>query len=216
MSKIVLGLPLYHSLPVTFFTRLLKLNHEATEGIVTVDGTYITKACDVIVEKAWSVPGDWDRLVILEHDMIPPLDALVRLAAYGPEYPIVSAMYFGHQKPHVLIAFAEQTDGVYDYVDPATVQEWVDNPGLHECVATGFGLISISRHVLEDWPAEIPMFNVENGTTGSHDLWFCKWARQFGHRIYVDSNIVCDHLTQVPIGLADNQECATRTLSFSS
>jgi hypothetical protein len=43
---------------------------------------------------------------------------------------------------------------------------------------------------------------------GSHDLYFCDRARKQGFSVYVDSGIVCGHLSNVSVNLEDNQRFA--------
>jgi hypothetical protein len=147
---------------------------------------------------------EWDRLVILEHDVLPPLDALVRMACYSPEQDIVSAMVFEHNAPYPAMAFIEDADGHVDPITPETVRAWVADPMLYRVDACSFSMISIARHVLEDWPADEPMFGIDHHV-GSHDLWFCGKARKRGCKVYVDPAVLCEHMTSVPIGYAHNQ-----------
>jgi hypothetical protein len=202
VNRLLVGFPLYHWTPANFFIRWLHMDKAAVCGCVTVNGAYITKSCETIVEQALAVDG-WDRLVILEHDMLPPPDALARIAHYTPEQAIVGATYFRHEPPHTAIVYVEN-DGCYDPITPQTVNTWCEAPMLYRCDAVGFGLISIARHVLENWDRDIPMFNV-TGEIGSHDLWFCSRAREQGHLVYVDTGVMCEHLTETRIGLSHNQ-----------
>ena len=39
-------------------------------------------------------------------------------------------------------------------------------------------------------------------------LWFCHKARQQNFKVYVDTGIVCEHLSEVPVGLSYNQDYA--------
>lgn len=207
MSKLAVGFPLYHQVPARWFSRWLALDRSQVHCEVTVDGAYLMTSMEMIVEKALQNTG-WDRLVIYEHDMIPPLDALYRMSHYSPEHAVVGSMYFRHDKPHTAICYINQSDGRYLPITPQTVKSWCDEPGLYQCGAVGFGLTSIARNVLEDWNPDLPMFG-HDGRVGSHDIWFCEKARQQGHGVYIDSGIICDHLTTVPIGLSHNQDCAS-------
>lgn len=206
MSGLVVGFPLYHQVPSSFFTRWLAIDQSPVIGTVTVDGAYLPVSMQTIVDRALDIP-DWERLVVFEHDMIAPQDALVRISHYGPEHAVVGSMYFGHQEPHTAVCYIAQPDGTFSPITPQTVKSWCDDPGLHRCDAVGFGLTSIARHVLEDWNPDIPMFGI-NDRYGSHDIWFCDKAREQGYDVYIDSGLICDHLTQVPIGISRNQDCA--------
>lgn len=206
MNRLIVGLPLYHWTPASFFANWLKLDQRQMVGTVTVDGAYVTQACDKIVANAFGLDTEWDRLVILEHDMICPPWALTRMACYEPEHAVVGALYFRHEPPHHAQVYIEQGEELLP-IAACTAQDLVDEPSLYEVSAVGFGMVSIARHVLETWDPEIPMFQLEPRRLASHDLWFCHHARQQGHKVFVDTSLVCDHLTQSSVGLADNQRC---------
>lgn len=204
-GRIVLGIPLYRWVPAPFFSRFLSLDASPVLATIAIDGAYVVEAFDTIVKRALEdIPG-WDRLVILEHDMIPESNALLRMASYSPEFPVVGGFYFNRGKPYNALVYIEQ-DGQYQPITATTAKAWIDKPGLYRCDGLGFGLVSFARHVLADWPDDVPMFDVPaGGDVGSHDLYFCRQARLLGHDIYVDSGTVCDHLGEERIGLEHNQ-----------
>lgn len=169
---------------------------------IGVDYTEITIANKMLVDEALEF-DNWDRLVILEEDMIAPLDALSRIALHhAPEQAIVGSVYFQHPPPHYPVALVEY-EGLYRPLSTGTVQDWCSRPGLYQVDAVGFGLTSIARHVLENWPQDVPMFATD-AHYRSHDLHFCNQAKKQGHHIFLDTGIVCDHLSFMPIGMADN------------
>jgi hypothetical protein len=204
--NLVVGFPLYRQMPATFFAHWMHMDQSQVRAAITVNGAYLTVAMDLMVEKALAI-DNWDRLLVFEHDVIPAKNALNRVASYSPEQAVVGSMIFGHDPPHTAMVYIEQPDGAFDPITPDTVRNWCADPMLYRCDATGFGFTSIARHVLKDWPADVPMFSTSKGI-GSHDLWFCHHARQAGHHVFVDSGIVCEHLTEIPIGLSHNQDCA--------
>jgi hypothetical protein len=203
MKQLMVTFPLSYHVPAGWFSHWLNMDHTAVTGTTVVIGSYITVSMDQIVAKALE-HDNWDRLVVYEHDMFPPLYALNRMAYYSPEHNIVGSMYFEHKPPHSAFVYVEQPGMHYDQITSETVKKWCENPALYECGGVGFGFTSIARHVLEDWDKDVPMFNLDK-YFGSHDLWFCHYARQQGYRVYVDSAIVCEHLSQIQIGLSDNQ-----------
>jgi hypothetical protein len=202
----IVGFPLYHQVPASWFANWLRVDQSPLMGSITVNGAYITTAMTSMVQQALELDG-WDRLVVLEHDVIIPADGLVRIAAYEPGHAVVGGLVFAHQPPHCAYVYVEQDDLAYNPITPTTAADWVADPMLYRCDAVGFGFTSIARHVLEHWDPDTPMFNLDN-VFGSHDFWFCHHARAQGHHVYVDTGIICEHLTQVPIGLVDNQRCA--------
>jgi hypothetical protein len=185
------------------------MDRTCVSGSLIVNGAYLLTAMDLMVEMALKLDDKqhWDRLLVYEHDMIPPPDAITRIANYDPDYDIVGSMYFSHTPPHFPFVYIVSDNGDTDPIAPETVKAWCDDPMLYQVGAVGFGFTSIARHVLEKWDPDIPMFSMGEGY-GSHDLWFCHKARQQGFKVFVDTGIVCEHLSEVPIGLAQNQEFA--------
>lgn len=207
--KLITAFPTYHSVPAAFFTRWMGMNKPNVVGNITVDAVYLPLAMEMIVAEALQKQG-WDRLVIMESDTIPPLDAFERIDQYG-DVDIAGSMYFHHDKPHApMVYMQEPVTRRHNPLTPQTVKAWVEDPALHPCDGVGFGFTSIARRVLEQWDPQIPMFHTvrQEIDLGSHDLWFCYQARKQGFKVYVDSGILCDHLTQVPIGYSHNQSCA--------
>jgi len=205
-NKLMVAFPLYHLMSTQFFVRWLAMEKQPLLNTIVVDGAYLITSMEIIVDRALKMP-DWDRLVVFEHDMIPPVHAFNRIAQYTPEHAVVGSMYFCHDEPHNANVFVEQPKDEYSLITPQTVADWCASPGLYQCGGVGFGFTSIARHVLESWDPDIPMFAMDK-RVGSHDLWFCDQAQKQGHKVFVDSGVVCDHLTTVPIGLSHNQACA--------
>jgi hypothetical protein len=204
MGNLCLGFPLYHQVPASWFGRYVAMDKSSVVNHVIVNGAYVLTSMQIIVGNALEM-DNWDRLVIFEHDMLPPEDALERIAAYEPEHEIVGSVYFKRVYPHEAVIYTEAIDGsTYLPLNPDSVAYLVDNPRLHPAGAVGFGFTSIARHVLEKWDPDIPMFGMDN-RVGSHDIWFCDRATQQGFNVFVDSSIVCEHLMETPIGLAHNQ-----------
>lgn len=206
MNRLLVGFPLYYQVPASWFSRWLGLDRSSVACTVTINGAYLLSSMEQIVQRALE-RDDWDRLVIYEADMLPPPDALVRMAHYDPQQAVVGSMYFRHEEPHTAIVYVEAPGESFAPITPQTVADWCADPGLYRCGAVGFGLTSIARHVLEDWNPDVAMFG-HDGRVGSHDIWFCERAGEQGHEVYVDTGILCEHLTQVPIGLSHNQACA--------
>ena len=138
--------------------------------------------------------------------MLPPHDALIKHAKHTE--PIVGSVYYLHEAPHHMVAMRDHGGGPA-WMTKAEQNEIEANPGLHP-VDMVDGYTSISRAVFEEWPKQVPIFRnsimpdalQDPGTRGevSHDYWFCLKAREFQVPIFINSSIVCDQLTLVPVG----------------
>jgi hypothetical protein len=162
----------------------------------------LVDSCLKISEK--DVGSQWERLVVMEHDMIPPEDALTRMASYGPDKHIVCAMYFQHYPPHLANAMGLGEDGRVAPLGPDVIKVMAETPALYEVAAVGMGFTAIHRDVLEQWDKSVPMFQTDGDM--SHDVWFCRRAQEQGFNVFVDSAIQADHLTEAAIGLNHNQQ----------
>jgi hypothetical protein len=207
--SLIVGFPLYKSVPATFFTRWLSMDKAMVEATVVTDGVYVTQAMSRLVSMALE-HGDrpWDRLVIMEHDMIPPLDAFNRIASYSSKYHVVGPVCFQHVPPYVPMVFGSKPDDPDDVLPFGAdiMKQLVETPALYACSAVSLGFTSIHRDVLTNWDSKIPMFVHDNET--SHDVYFSEQARKQGFDVFVDSTLVCDHLSEMPIGYLHNQQWA--------
>jgi hypothetical protein len=152
-----------------------------------------------LMSMAYDYCPDFSRVVVYEHDMIPPVDAFNRIAQYGPEHDIVGSTYFKHEWPHHVMAWMAVDKPRFSPLTREMVKAMVEAPALYEVDAVAMGLTAISRRVLDEWNPQPPF--------SGHDLWFCHAAKQLqGFKVWLDSGIGCGHLTMVPIGYPHSQE----------
>jgi len=203
-TGIVVGMPLYRSIPATFFTHWLSMDKTNVKATVTVQGVYLTHAMTKLVNLALE-HDDWDKLVIMEHDVIPPLGAFNRVAEYTESRHIVGPVLFQHVPPYTSMVFGPDPDpkGTVKPFGPDIIKQIVENPALYECHAVSFGFTTIQREVLENWDKSVPMFQHSNDV--SHDVYFATEAKKQGFGVYVDSSLVCDHLSEIPVSYPQNQ-----------
>jgi hypothetical protein len=207
-----MALPLSYHMSTQWFYRFVNMNKEDCVGIVAVEHVQLPTALLMLRDMALKQYSDWDRLVIFEHDMIPPVDGFQRIAGYGDldvSPDIVGSIYFRHEPPHhgyVYIPVESEKVGV-GVLSAKDIANMVEHPGLYEAGACGFGFTSIHRRVFEKWDDSIPMFKFEE-PWGSEDMWFCAKAIEQGFTVHIDSALCCGHLTLQAVTFADNQRYA--------
>jgi hypothetical protein len=86
------------------------------------------------------------------------------------------------------------------------VKTMMEKPALYRCALVGLGCTSIARHVLEEWPEDLPTFANECDLSGtyieetagevSHDIYFCREALKQDRQVWIDTSIVCRHITE--------------------
>ncbi len=90
--NILLALPLYRTVPAKFVCHLLTMDQQMVAGYVYSEGAYLTLSMELICQRALEFPGHWDRLVVVEHDMIPPVAALNISASHCEDVLMPSGM----------------------------------------------------------------------------------------------------------------------------
>lgn len=198
--KLAVVIPCYHWVSTTFLSNLLMLDGIGTVPMAVTNGVYLTAAMVELV-KAASQDDSWERLLVIEQDMILPKDVL-KLHANHKE-PIVGSIYFRHSLPHDPIFGFTNNQGTFDLPDRSVVEALLRKPRNIQVGAVGMGCTSIRRDVLDSWPSDEPMFTfgMKKGNIEiSHDFWFCMKAKERGFDTYLDSGILCGHLTEDTTG----------------
>jgi hypothetical protein len=183
------------------------MDKSCVAATVGVDGTLLPDAMQKLVELALAKSENFEWLVVFEHDVIPPLDALTRIARYDHEYDIVGGMTFRHEYPHYVMVFTKYPGEALGYspLTPEALDNMVQHPGVHAVDATAMGFTAIRREVFEKWDADIPMWQPTAELRG-HDFHFCHEAVKQGFTIGADSGVMCGHLTVESVGLRHHSE----------
>ncbi len=207
LHKIAIAMPTYKNVPTEVFSAFLQMDRKdipVTSTIISA-GVYLSAAMRSFRDTLLESGNAFERLLIIESDMILPRDALRRHAEHTE--PIVGSVYFMHSPPHMPIFTAPADEVNYHRTfSIAEVEDMLEHPGLYPAMNVGFGCTSIRRDVLEDWPGKGPMFGNREGLTSDghliemgHDVAFCLEARRYGWKSYVDTNIVCGHVSEYTV-----------------
>lgn len=138
---------------------------------------------------------DCTHLVMLDLDHAHPPDVVWRLckrAAEDRTRRVISALAYRRGAPFEPIAFRwDEKIGKFFAV--------LDGNGLVEVDRLGFGAVIIARDVFEEigWPYFSYVY--ETGEDGerypTEDMWFSRRCQEQGIRLWVDFDLVTDHLT---------------------
>jgi hypothetical protein len=206
-NRLLVAVPLYLTVPAIWFCRWEAMNREHVVGVMATRKLYLASAMTNMVGGALE-RDDWDRMVIYEADMMPPVDAFDWIAQYPDELDVVGSLYHQHPQPHHPVVYEQVTDTGFRPLHYTQLEPMVEKPGLHPVDAVGFGFTSIHRRVLEKWDESVPMFGGE--TELGHDLWFCREARKQGFSVHLDTTIQCGHLTEVSVELSTMRDYRER------
>ena len=132
----------------------------------------------------WVIKG-FDYLFSVDHDIILPKDALVKLLSHDKD--LCAGVYRQRLEP--------QTLEIYDmnYRNINNVEG-----DLRQIGACGFGCTLVKKKVFESIP--YPHFEyhpaLDHKNTFSEDLDFCKKANKSGFKLFADTSVVCGHIGQ--------------------
>lgn len=138
--------------------------------------------------------SQWEYLLTIEHDNIPPSDGLVKLIhqmELHPEFSAIGGLYWlkgpgGH--PQI---WGDPKDPVVNF----RPQPPDPNGGLVECCGTGMGFTLWRLSMFKDERLRRPWFKTVAGSegVGTQDLYFWGDARKHGYRCAIDCSVKVGH-----------------------
>jgi hypothetical protein len=138
---------------------------------------------------------DWEYLLTIEHDNIPPADGLIKLInrmEQHPEYACIGGLYWTKGEGGVPQIWGDPKDGMNfrpQVPDP--------NGGLVECNGTGMGFNLWRLGIFKDERLRKPWFKtltgIEGQGVGTQDLYFWGDARKNGYRCAIDCSVKVGH-----------------------
>jgi hypothetical protein len=137
---------------------------------------------------------DWEYLLTLEHDNLPPQDGVLKLIETleaHPELAAVSGLYFTKGESGCAQIWGDPADPVLNYRPQVPKMDTVQ-----ECCGTGMGFALWRLSMFKDARIEKPWFKTEKGPGGvsTQDLAFWSKARKFGYRCAVDTRVRVGHI----------------------
>jgi hypothetical protein len=139
--------------------------------------------------------SQWEYLLTIEHDNIPPADGLIKLLTRmeaHPEYACIGGLYWTKGEGGVPQIWGDPKDALnFRPQAPDT------NGGLVECCGTGMGFNLWRLQMFKDERLRKPWFKTLNGSEGegigTQDLYFASDARKHGYRFAVDCGVKVGH-----------------------
>lgn len=133
--------------------------------------------------------GDYDAMLVIESDIIPPPDTLKRLAALDAD--IAYGVYvFRSERPvvNVFRAYSRPSRNpgsslsVVDQMWPQALKR-----GVVPCSGGGLGCILIKRHVLEVTPFRMHEYGAYCDSAFTEDVWRAEYDMR------ADTGVICGH-----------------------
>lgn len=159
-------------------------------------GMEVGEAYTHAVELILAQLPDWKYMLCVEHDNVPPPDAMVRILKQmdaHPEYAAIGGLYFTKGEGGAAQIWGDPKDPILNFRPQLPV------PGqLVECCGTGMGFTAFRMSMFKDPNLRRPWFITGDGTkegTGicTQDLYFWTDARKHGYRCAIDCSIKVGH-----------------------
>ena len=180
MDKLFIGIPYSGFTTVEWAIALRLLEIPCPYLISIVKGYPIHVAREELVKDAKQAKAS--HLFFLDTDVIPPKDAIKKLAAH--EFPVISLLY--PSKRGEWCCYMQDGNGNYVSIDAHKKVGFVDAVGLGACL--------IDMRVFDR--IEPPYFGWTYTSDGgkSEDIIFCEKLRKAGFNILVDGGVVAKHV----------------------
>lgn len=140
--------------------------------------------------------SQWEYLLTVEHDNLPPSDGVLQLLARmeaHPEYACIGGLYFTKGEGGVPQIWGDPSDPVLNFrpLLPVAGQ-------LVECCGTGMGFNLWRLSMFKDERIKRPWFRTVADKTGigTQDLAFWSEARKYGYRCAIDCGCLVGHMDE--------------------
>jgi len=197
-QRVVVVIPTAELIPAKVALAYWNLAFPPNNGVVRIlaQGQEVGEAYSAAVEAVLADQNlsQWEFLLTMEHDNLPPPDGILRLIErmeQHPEMSVIGGGYWTKGPGGVFQAWGDPKDPVMNFrpqlPDP--------NGGLIECNGTGMGFTLYRLQMFKDVRLRRPWFKTqkENGLA-TQDLYFAMNARSLGYRFCVDCSVKTGHL----------------------
>lgn len=196
-QRIILILPAGPSIPAKAALSHWNLMFPPNQGVVKIlaQGMEVGDAYSTAIEQILAHPdlSQWEYILTLEHDNLPPSDGVIRLLEQmeaHPEFACIGGLYFTKGAGGVAQIWGDPQDPVLNF------RPQVPKAGqLVECCGTGMGFNLWRLSMFKDNRLRKPWFKTIAGKEGlgTQDLHFWGDARKYGYRCAIDCGIGVGH-----------------------
>jgi hypothetical protein len=159
-------------------------------------GMEVGEAYSSAIEQVLGNPdlSQWEYLLTIEHDNMPPSDGVLQLLAQmeaHPEYACIGGLYWTKGEGGVPQIWGDPSDPVLNF------RPQIPRPGeLQEVCGTGMGFNLWRLSLFKDERIRRPWFRTLAGKDGigTQDLAFWSEARKYGYRCAIDCACMVGHL----------------------
>lgn len=198
-QRIVVIIPAADSMPTKAAMALWALAFPPNQQIYRYAalGMEVGDAYSNAIEEILKHPelSQWEYVLTVEHDNIPPWDGVAKLVTKmeeHPEYACIGGLYWTKGEAGVPQIWGDPKDPVLNFRPQVPLPDT-----LQECCGTGMGFNLFRISMFKDEKLRKPWFKTLNGSEGAgigtQDLYFWGDARKHGYRCAIDTSIKVGH-----------------------
>lgn len=196
-QRIAVVIPAGASIPAKVALSHWNLLFPPNNGVVRIlaQGLEVGEAYSTAIAQILADPNlsQWEYLLTIEHDNVPPADGVLKLVAQmekHPELACIGGLYWTKGEGGVPQIWGDPTDPVLNF------RPQPPRPGeLVECCGTGMGFNLWRLSMFEDKKLRQPWFKTIAGTEGigTQDLYAWADFRKHGYRCAIDCSVLVGH-----------------------
>jgi hypothetical protein len=199
-QRIVVLIPAGENIPVKVYLSHMNLMFPPNNGVARIAavGMEVGEAYSQAIEGILAHPelGQWEYLLTVEHDNIPPAYGVIRLLESmeaNPKFDAIGGLYFTKGHGGVPQIWGDPKDPVLNF----RPQLPDVNGGLVECNGTGMGFNLWRMKIFKDKKLRRPWFVTQKKDgVATQDLYFATDAKKHGYRFAVDCSVRVGHYDQ--------------------
>lgn len=196
-QRIAVVIPAGASIPAKVALSHWNLLFPPNNGVVRIlaQGLEVGEAYSTAIAQILADPNlsQWEYLLTVEHDNVPPPDGVLKLVAQmetHPELACIGGLYWTKGVEGVPQIWGDPTDPVCNF------RPQPPRPGeLVECCGTGMGFNLWRLSMFKDKKLRQPWFKTIAGTEGigTQDLYAWTDFRKHGYRCAIDCSVLVGH-----------------------
>lgn len=196
-QRIIVILPADDLIPAKVALSHWNLMFPPNNGVVRIlaQGMEVGQAYSLAIQNILAHPElkDWEYILTIEHDNMPPGDGVLRLLERmeaRPEFAAISGAYWTKGEGGCFQCWGDVKDPQMNF------RPQLPDPhgGLVECNGIGMGFALWRLPVFKDEKLRRPWFVTQTkGGIGTQDLYACGDMRKHGYRFAVDCSVRVGH-----------------------
>jgi hypothetical protein len=197
-QRVIVIIPTGNTIPAKVALSHWNLAFPPNNGVMRIlaQGMEVGRAYSEAIEGilAHSELSQWEYVLTIEHDNMPPPDGVTKLIKRmeaHPELSCIGGLYWTKGEGGVPQIWGDPKDPTMNYrPQPPDL-----NGGLVECCGTGMGFNLWRLAMFKDERIKRPWFRTLSGAegTGTQDLVFWSEARKYGYRCAIDCDVKVGH-----------------------